>query len=333
MTLVDACALVALIGMIAYAIFGGADFGAGIWDLFARGPRRNERRQTITEAIGPVWEANHVWLIFVVVVFFTAFPRAWAAYCTALGTPLRLALLGIALRGVGFVFRTYASPGGRLERRWGYAFGIASLVTPALLGASVGAVSSGRLRVSDDLIQSVGGPAWLSPVSVAMGAAAIALCMHLAAVFLTIESEGALKEDFRRRAIYTWWCVVLGAAITMPLTYVQAPNLWRGLLRPEMIPLLVGGLACGIASLVCLRRRMYLRARFFSSAGVASLLVDWAVAQHPYLIYPDITLASAAAPDSMLRFLLISLPFGLVIIVPSLMLLFRVFKGADARVV
>ena len=161
MTLVDLAAFAGVVAMVAYAVLGGADFGGGVWDLLARGPRKSEQREAIARAMGPVLEANHVWLIFVVVVFFSAFPTAWAAYATALSAPLRLALLGIVLRGVAFVFRAYV-PHAR-EGRWGAIFGATSIVTPFMLGACVGAISSGRLRVALDQSVRWDGTPWLSP--------------------------------------------------------------------------------------------------------------------------------------------------------------------------
>ncbi len=332
MSLVDLSAAAALVGMIAYGILGGADFGGGIWDLVATGPRKEERRQRIAEAMGPVWEANHVWLVFVVVVFFSSFPGAWAAYATALATPLRLALVGIALRGVAFVFRSYVPERGPGKKRWGLVFGWASLLTPFVLGSSVGAISSGRLRIEGLDVRFVEGPPWLDAVSIAMGLAAVSMCAHLAAVFLAVETRGELQEDFRKRGLATWLLVVVGAAVTLPFTYFEAPHLFHALTSVRLLPIVLMGCAGGLVGGFALSRRRYVAARLGVVVGVASLIVGWAAAQYPYLIYPDVTLAEAAAPEAMLRFLLLSLPFGLAIVIPSIVLLFRVFKGDAARV-
>ncbi|MBI2394361.1 MAG: cytochrome d ubiquinol oxidase subunit II [Deltaproteobacteria bacterium] len=315
--------------MVAYAVLGGADFGGGVWDLLARGPRRVEQRAAIARAMGPVWEANHVWLIFVVVIFFTAFPTGWAAYATGLSAPLRVALLGIVLRGVAFVFRAYLPTHGSGEHRWGAVFGAASIVTPFMLGACVGAISSGQLRVIDGAVVLVGSP-WAAPIALAMGAAGASLCAFLAAVFLTVETEGELQEDFRRKAQLAGAVVVLGAAATIPFTRTGAPHLWSGLMT-RALPIVVAGTLAGAGAFVAVSTRRYRAARLLAIAQVALVIVGWAVAQHPFLIFPDVTVAAAAAPASTLRFVLWSLPLGLAIIGPSFWLLFRVFKGDAAR--
>ena len=334
MSLVDLAAAAGVVALVAYAVLGGADFGGGVFDLLARGPRRQEQRAAIARAMGPVWEANHVWLIFVVVVLFSAFPSAWAAYATALAGPLRLALLGIVLRGVAFVFRAYVPhhgpQHGRAEERWGAVFGGASIVTPFVLGASVGAISSGRLRVAADGAVGLEGSPWLSPIALAMGAAAASLCAWLAAVFLTVETEGDLREDFVRRAKFAGALVLVGALVTLPFVRVEAPHLWQGL-TGRAWPIVVAGTLAGGGAFAALSAGRHRLARLLAIAQVAMVVVGWAVAQHPYLIYPDVTLARAAAPDSTLTFVLGSLPFGLALVLPSFWLLFRVFKGDAAR--
>ncbi|QDU28140.1 Cytochrome bd-I ubiquinol oxidase subunit 2 [Anatilimnocola aggregata] len=148
--LINLSAAAALFGMMAYGILGGADFGGGVWDLFAAGPRRKEQRLAIQKAMGPVWEANHVWLIFVVVVLFTCFPRAYSKLAIALFVPFHLALVGIMLRGASFVFRSYQSQTTAESAGtsvWGVVFGIASIISPILLGAAFGVVTEGLIRV------------------------------------------------------------------------------------------------------------------------------------------------------------------------------------------
>jgi len=330
-TLADLCAAAAVIAMLAYAILGGADFGGGVWDLLARGERREAQRAAIARAMGPVWEANHVWLIFVIVIFFSAFPPAWAAYATALAAPLRIVLVGIMLRGVAFVFRAYAPhhEGGHATERWGAIFGAASIMTPFLLGTCVGAISSGHVRVEGDVVR-LEGLAWLSPIALSMGAAAASLCAWLAAVFLTVETTGAVQEDFRARARVAGLIVVVGAAATVPFTQRLAPHLWLGL-TTRALPIVIAGTLAGAFAFAAVHLRRYRLARLLAIVQVACVVVGWAIAQHPYLIYPDVTLASAAAPDATLRFVLWSLPFGLALVGPSFWLLFRVFKGDASR--
>src|SRR5262245_33820670 len=175
MPLEDLVAAAGLAGVILYGVLGGADFGGGIWDLFAGGPRRDEQRAAIARAMGPVWEANHVWLIFVIVLLFTAFPAAFAALSVRLFGRVPRVLLGVSLRGAAFVFRG-PQVAHRGAGRWGTVFGVASVITPMLLGMAVGAVSAGSLRVNDGQVQVEGVSPWLAPVSLAIGALALALC-------------------------------------------------------------------------------------------------------------------------------------------------------------
>jgi cytochrome d ubiquinol oxidase subunit II len=329
-------AAVGLAAVIAYAVLAGADFGGGIWDLFAGGPRSSAHRDAIAAAMGPVWEANHVWLIFVIVILFTAFPSAFAALSIGLFMPFHLVLVGIILRGASFVFRTYSpqgasrliNPSGNVQR-WGIIFGVASVITPVLLGMSLGAISTGGLRVIDGEVLISGTPPWLMPLSLAMGGLALALCAYMAAVFLTNETAGELQEDFRRRALLAGTAVVALSVLTLPLLIFEAPQLWTGLLSLRAAPILVIGMIAALLSGWELRKRNYRIARISAIVQVACLLAGWGVAQFPYLIYPDVTIQSAAASPGTLWFFLATLPPGLALLLPSLWLLFRVFKGTQ----
>ncbi|HEX8539603.1 MAG TPA: cytochrome d ubiquinol oxidase subunit II, partial [Cystobacter sp.] len=198
--------------LILYALFGGADFGGGVWDLLASGPRQARQRELIARALGPVWEVNHVWLILAVVILFSAFPRAFAALSVALHVPLTLLLLGIIFRGTAFTFRTYDARGDAVQRRWGLVFSMASVLSPALLGMCVGAVVSGDIRVQGLTVVSGFFSAWLSPFALAVGALALCLFAFLAAVYLTAETrEPGLQEDFRKRALGAGVAVFLAA--------------------------------------------------------------------------------------------------------------------------
>jgi cytochrome d ubiquinol oxidase subunit II len=313
----------ALACVILYGTLGGADFGGGIWDLFARGPRRDAQRAAIARAMGPVWEANHVWLIFVIVLLFTAFPSAFARLSVELFGLFHLVLVGITLRGASFVFR---GPKVNLDRAagWGAVFGMASVITPALLGMAVGAVTSGDM--ASGVTDAPRRTPWLTPLALAIGALALALCAYLAAVYLTIETEGDLQEDFRRRALLAGGFVVALAVLLLPLIHEQSEHLWEGLTSLRAAPVLAFGAAAALASGWLLLRRRYRLARVSSILEVALLLAGWGMAQYPYLIYPDVTIASAAAPPATLRFLVYTLPVGAALLVPSLALLFRVFK-------
>jgi cytochrome d ubiquinol oxidase subunit II len=326
MALEDVVAVVGLLGVTAYGVLGGADFGGGIWDLFAAGPRRDEQRRAIAHAMGPVWEANHVWLIFVIVLLFTAFPLAFAALSIGLFGLFHCVLVGITLRGAAFVFR-----GSELANRgastWGRIFGAASVITPVLLGMAVGAVSSGKLRVADGQASADGAVPWFAPVSLAIGALALALCAYLAAVYLSNETQGELQEDFRRRALWAGTFVVGLSALALPLLYLETPHLWAGLLGPRAAPVLALGVVAALLSgWALLRRRVWL-ARAAAAAQIALLLLGWGLAQYPYLIYPDVTLSNAAASEATLRFLLVAVAIGMAMLLPSLWFLFRVFKA------
>src|SRR5262247_2993236 len=152
-----------MVSLTLYALLGGADCGGGVWDLFASGPRMRAQRELIAEAIGPVWEANHVWLILVVVLLFTAFPPAFAAIATALHIPLTLMLIGIVLRGSAFTFRSYDRREDNVQRRWGHVFAVASLITPILLGIIVGAIASGNIQVRGGVVTTGFIHSWLAP--------------------------------------------------------------------------------------------------------------------------------------------------------------------------
>ncbi|MBV9775294.1 MAG: cytochrome d ubiquinol oxidase subunit II [Gemmatimonadetes bacterium] len=329
----NAVAGVTLAAAVVYAVLAGADFGGGIWDLLARGPRREEQRAAVAHAMGPVWEANHVWLIFVIVLLFTAFPPAFAALGVALFVPFHLVLLGIILRGAAFVFRAYSPQGarpllpGRPRPRWGVVFGAASALTPVLLGMCLGAVSSGGVRVRGGEVWIQGTPPWLTPVALVMGAFALAVCAYLAAVYLANETRGPLRDDFRCRALWAGTATVALSVLALPLLRVEAPHLWRGLLSARALPLLAVGVGAALLSGWALLARRFRLARVATVAQTACLLAGWGIAQFPYLVYPDVTVGSAAGPPGTLRFVLWTLPFGMALLLPSLWLLFRVFKG------
>jgi cytochrome d ubiquinol oxidase subunit II len=325
----DAVALIAGFAALAYALLGGADFGGGVWDFFAFGPRRQEQRTAIANAMGPVWEANHVWLIFLIVILFTAFPPVYATLSTALFVPFHLILLGIVLRGAAFVFRAYGARAGTAitatERTWGVVFGISSTITPLLLGACMGAVASGAIRVTEQGVQTTAVP-WLTPMSLLTGVLALALCAYLAAVYLTIETEGELQRDFRRYALLSGTATVGLSIIALPLMRREAPHLWEGLLSARAWPILMAGVIAALLAGWALRQSRFKLARGAAIVQIAMLLGGWMAAQYPYIVYPDLTIASAAAPAASLQFFLIALPIGFALLGPSLYLLFKVFK-------
>src|SRR4051794_1792834 len=221
-----------LVALTFYALLAGADFGGGGGDLLARGARAGDQRALIADAIGPIWEANHVWLILVVVMMFTAFPPAFAAIMIALHIPLTVMLIGIVLRGAAFTFRTYDDQHDRVQRRWGRVFAIASVLTPIMLGVCIGAVASGRITVENDVVTSGFFVAWLAPFPWAVGGFALTLFAFLAAVYLTVEAvdhdDPALQEDFRRRALLAAVAVGVLALLVFLLAGSGAPRISTG---------------------------------------------------------------------------------------------------------
>lgn len=327
MTAVTATGAALLVALVLYALLGGADYGGGIWDLLASGPRRREQRALVERALGPIWEANHVWLVLAVVVFFTGFPAGFAAVSTTLFLPLTLLLVGVVLRGSAFVFRAHAGRGAG-QAVWGLVFSASSVVAPLALGAMVGALASGRLRVGPDGAPLSPPLAWLSPFSAATGLLAVVTFAFLAAVYLTVEAGGALREDFRARALAAGGATFVAALSAALLSRQGAPLVFEGLTsRPWSLPLHVGTGAAAVGALWSLWRRRFSLARVLAATQVGLIVVGWGAALHPFLVVPDVTLASAAAPRRTLVLLLAALAAGAPTLLPSLWLLFRVFKG------
>lgn len=316
-----------------YAVLGGADFGGGVWDLLASGPRRDRQRALIADAIAPIWEANHVWLILAVVLLFTAFPPVFARLLTVLHIPLTLLLIGIVLRGSAFTFRSYDSRRDTVQRRWGRIFAIASTLTPLLLGVIVGTLAAGAVPDTGAATQSsfmaIYIWPWLAPFPIGVGALALALFAFLAAAYLTLETEDVeLREDFRKRALYAAVAAAAVASIDIVLARSGAPRVWAGLTENPVADVVraSAGLSA-LAAFVCLWRRRYAAARVAAVTEVSLVLWGWTVGQYPYMVPPDLTIEASAAPTVTLRLLVIALLLGLAVLLPSLWYLVRVFKG------
>ena len=315
--------------LVLYALLGGADYGGGVWDLFAFGPRASEQRKLIAEAISPVWEANHVWLILVIVILFTAFPPAFATIATALHIPITLLLIGIVLRGTAFTFRTYDVQRDDVQRRWSLVFSIASIITPILLGTTLGAIASGTISVENGAVTSGFFRSWLAPFPLAVGFFALALFAFLAAVYLTLEArERKLQEDFRMRAIISGVAVGLLALTVFILAKTGAPTVRAGISRSWWaLGLHVLTAIFATSAFVTLWTRRYRLARICAAAQVTLILLGWAFAQFPHLVEPDLTISSAAAPQITLQLLLGALAAGAILLFPSYYYLFRIFKA------
>ena len=322
-------ALVTLASLVIYALMGGADFGGGLWDLFARGPRAERQRKLIADAIAPIWEANHVWLILVIVLLFTAFPRGFAAMMTALHIPLLAMLLGIVMRGSAFVFRKYDAKDDAVQRRWSSVFGIASCVTPFLQGMCLGALASGVIRVENGRVLTGFLAGWMNTFAIACGAFALGLFAFLAAVYLTVDAETdpEVQEDFRRRAIGAELALAPIAAIVFFAARTGgAPQMYAGLTQWWAPILLLWTSAFAGTALLALWRRRFRLARMAAIAQVTLILVGWCSAQFPHVIVPDMTIYNDGAPEITLRLLVIALGVGAIVLLPSLYYLFHVFK-------
>jgi cytochrome d ubiquinol oxidase subunit II len=327
----DAVAVMLWIGVTFYAVFGGADFGAGFWSLVAgRGPRATRARDLVDWAIGPLWEANHVWLIFVLVVLWTGFSSAFGSIFSTLFIPLSAAALGIVLRGSGFAFHKQAkrTGGRRLAER---LFGVSSLLTPFFMGTVIGAIAGGRVPVGN----AAGDPvtSWLNPLSLVIGALFVSTSAYLAAVFLISDARRAGARDLERyfasRALAA--AVVAGAFAIAGLVVLRADarSVYDGL-TGDGLPLVIVSALCGIAALAIVQRGVPRGARPLAVAAVVAVIWGWGVAQHPYLLPPVLTISQGAAPSATLTALLIVFGAAIVLVLPSIALLFTL---AQRRVI
>jgi cytochrome d ubiquinol oxidase subunit II len=323
MSATDIVLVVLWIGVTAYALLGGADFGAGLWDLVAGGTERGMRpRELIDRAITPVWEANHTWLIFDLVVLWTAFSPAFAAVMSTLFVPLTLAALGIVLRGAGFAFRHVAR---RVEaqRIFGAAFALSSVLTPFFMGTVVGAIASGRVTPTTGSDQAWS--SWTAPLPVLVGVLFVATCSYLSAVFLVHEAhrrdDAVLERYFRARAIVSG--LVTGALAVAGLFVLRADArfIYDGIMG-DALPLVIVSALCGLAALVLLVRSELRFVRGVAVLAVAAIVWGWGVAQHPYVLPKTLTVSQAAAPHDTMVALLVIFAAALVVIGPSLGLLF-----------
>ena len=319
----EAVAAVMFAGVILYAVFGGADFGSGVWDLTAGGAVRGGRtRRLIDHAIGPVWEANHVWLIFVLVMLWTAFPTPFGALMRALAVPFWLAGLGIVARGAGFAFRKYA-PTLRWAEAAGLTFAISSLLTPFFLGTIAGAIASGRVT-----LEGSPGPweAWLGPTSLLGGVLAVCTCTFLAGVLLAAEAAGLgdhqLADDLRRKTLLGGVATGVVVLAGIPIVVDQDETLVDGLLG-RALPLVLISAAAGIGTLWLLWRNELRWARVTAASAVASVVAGWGVAQWPWILVDDTTIEQGASGRSTLIALLVAAAVAAVLVVPPLVYLFR----------
>ncbi|GFG55773.1 cytochrome D ubiquinol oxidase subunit II [Mycolicibacterium agri] len=323
MTLATVVAMAMFLGVVVYALFAGADFGSGFYDLTAGFDSRGSDLRTLVDtSIGPVWEANHVWLIYILVIWWTGFPSAFAAATTTLFIPLSLALAGIVLRGASFAFRKYSETFAQ-ARLFGAIFASSSVITPFFLGAAAGAIASGRVPA-----EGYGDPigSWINPTSLVGGCLAVATCIFLAGVFLTADADRAgsteLALRLRKRTLAVG--VVAGGVVFAGLYPVwhDAPTLSHGL-RTAAAPLLVVAAIAGLATLVLVYRKQFGWARVAAVAAVAAVVTGWGVGQYPWMLVDQLTINDAAGADATLVGLLIVVALAGVVVLPPLVYLFR----------
>jgi cytochrome bd ubiquinol oxidase subunit II len=318
-----AIAILLLVAITAYAVFGGADFGAGFWDLVAGGARRGEHpREVIDHSIGPVWEANHVWLIFCFVILWTGFSEAYASITLTLFVPLTLAAFGIVIRGSSFAFRKTVFRTRDL-RNFGAAFALSSVLVPYCMGAVAGGIASGRVPAGG----IAGDPwtSWVNPTSVLGGVLAVVVAASLAAVYLVWDARRLGDEEmvryFRRRAIGASAVAGVVSLAGIFILRSDATYVFHGL-TSRALPLVILAALCGTASLVLLVRDASRSARLLAIGAVASVIVGWGVAQWPYLLPTSLEVADAAAPSDTLVTLLVATVGFVIIVVPGFILLY-----------
>jgi cytochrome d ubiquinol oxidase subunit II len=311
-----------LLGLAAYVVLGGADFGAGLWYMLLPGDRRRPLRDHTYHAMGPVWEANHVWLIFVLVVAWTAFPEAFGSIASTLYIPLFIAAVGIILRGTTYALRGWARD-RQEERIVGLIFGVSSLLTPFALGAAIGGIASERVPVGN-----AAGDAWSSwtgATSLLIGVLSVVTSAYLAAVWLTADAARADRADlvaaFRVRALITGALAGVLAIAGLAVLDSDAERIYDGLTSGAGLVAVIASALAGVATIAWVARARFEAARWSAAVAVGTIVAGWALAQQPQLL-PGLTVDEAAAGDATLAAVLVTIGIGAVILVPSLALLF-----------
>ncbi len=321
-----------LTGLVFYVVLGGADFGAGLWQLTAgRGEAAERIRDHAHHSMGPVWEANHVWLIFALTVLWTGYPRMFGSIASTLSIPFFVAAVGIVLRGGAYALRS-GTRSPRERRAQETTLAVSSILTPAAMGLVVGAIAAGRVpagNAAGDLVTS-----WLSPLPILVAMIAVAFSGYLAAVFLSGDAarrgDGDLEARFRARALGAGAVAGAAAAAGIAVMRSDAPHLYAELVGGRALPALAVSAAAGIATLVLVSRHRYEPARYSAAAAVAAVVAGWGLAQEPLLL-PGLTIEQAAAPRDTLVALTIAVVAGGVVVFPALALLFRLALGGALR--
>jgi cytochrome d ubiquinol oxidase subunit II len=323
MHLYDLPLIFALVALALYVVLAGADFGAGFWQLVAgRGPRAARIREHAHESMAPVWEANHVWLIFLLVVMWTCYPEAFASIASTLSIPLFIAALGIVFRGAAYALRAGTSRAREL-RVIDSVFAVASILTPFALGTVVGGIASGRVPVGN----AAGDPwsSWLNPTSVTIGLLAVALSAYLAAVYLAADAarhdDAEMEQAFRARALVTGLVAGGMAAGGLVVLRDDTRALFDELVSGAGLAAVIVSALAGLGTLLLVRARRYEWSRYSAAVAVAAIVGGWAIAQSPTLL-PGMTVEQAAASDDTLIAVVVATLGGAVVLLPSLALLF-----------
>jgi cytochrome bd ubiquinol oxidase subunit II len=321
----ELAAALALVALTGYVVLGGADFGAGFWDLTAGGAERGAAvRAMIKRSMSPVWEANHVWLIFLLVVLWTAFPEAFGSIMSTLSVPIFLAALGIVLRGGAFALKGEAATIAE-ARALGATFALSSVLVPFFLGAAAGGIAAGRVPVGNAAGDELS--SWTSSTSLLVGVLAVATGAHLAAVFLGADSLRAERPElvraFRRRSLASGAATGALAIAGLAVVSSDAPDLFDGLTSGLGLVCVVISALAGVVTLGLEWIERFELARYTAAAAVAAIVAGWAAAQEPFLLPPGLTVTEAAAPDATLAALLIAAVLGMLLLIPALVWLFR----------
>jgi cytochrome d ubiquinol oxidase subunit II len=325
--------VVVLIGMAAYAVFGGADFGSGIWSALASGDKRDQQREALYRAIGPVWEANNVWLVFAVVFLLMAFPFAFGDIFIALLVPITIGLISVVLRGAAFAFRNFARESGeRGASIHGVVFSAASVIAPLFFGIALGTLASGRITLnsSGSVTSGLWSP-WGHAFPVLTGVLAVAVCAFLTTSFMTTRVKGELREIFRLRGLLSGVAVGFLGIVTLAVSHWDASGFWSNWLRPWPLAISGAALVAGLGALAVLWMRWYPLSPIATGGAVGTLVGAWGVIMYPYLILPAESIFDAGSNHAMLRDSLIGLLVGAVLLVPSALMLYGMFINAGAE--
>ena len=324
------------LAIVAFATSAGADFGAGVWDLLSWGSSAKTQRAAIIEAIKPIWEGNEIWSVFLVTGLFSAFPVVFSTLSVALFYPITLALLGLVMRGAGFIyyehFSEHFSREGAKRGPWGPVFSLTSLATPFFFGAVAAAVASGEIHYRDGHIMASYITPWLTPFAVFCGLFAIGICSVLAAVYMTVQGllhkQDEIIRAFRWRALASGAVTALLGAIAAALASRDAPYVWHGL-TTRALPFALAGVLIGALTAAALLLNHYRTARLLVGGEVLMILLAWGIAQFPYFIVPDLSVESTASPPQVQLTVLITALLGLAFVLPAYFFLLHVFEGRE----